>query len=563
MSWWQRVGLLAALVVGVVAAVFMYWSQHLYYVAEGVEDAEGRSRLLEKAARFNVFNDFAYYGLGKAYFDLGYQNLESAEVSEGYLRDSIESYEKSLRLNPANYFGHYNYARALFHLDFVGEEESDFIEEYKKAALLTGHRSEIFFEVGKVVLSQWEELSDEDKEFTYAILRQVAAEGDLGRFMGILHTWDMNVGDYGVIGQILPENSVVMKVYARFLGERSLSHVERQKVLARAEAIEFGMAKEAFAAGENLFRYYRMREAEEQYTRCLNRLGNIRFYQGLEGEDRIDLREFNDFKRECYLKLAKCGIERGLGLEDVEGFMRDYLGMLQAVADAGELESYLVKKGIVGESLTESLSDLDVLSFHCFLYFKQNRYRDITRVGDMLQDSFVMVPEGAKSNYVKVLRVVGEAYQRLGYLYDATDFYRKALEVDASDLETMLDLRSNYERLNDEVEIRRLERELMAGVLSEREIDLGGRVVAKGQRFGQELVLDGERVRLRVEFGGAEELAPLVSVVFNGRVVWENYVNGAEVELELEVEEGKNKLEIMPVNRQVVLRKIIWGQVPN
>lgn len=560
MSVLQRVGLLAALVVGFVVAVFMYWSQHLYYKSETVEDPEQRVGLLEKAANFNIFNDFAYYELGKAYFDLGYQNLENRDVSEGYLQDSIKNFERSLRLNPANYFGHYNYARSLFHMDFVGSGEGvDFIEEYKKAALLTGHRSEIFFEVGKVVLSQWNELSDEDKEFTYAILGKVAAEGDLERFMGILHTWDMNVGDYGVIGQILPENPVVMKVYARFLGERSLSHVERQKVLARAEALEFGKAKEAFGLGENFFRYYRMNEAEEQYTRCLNWLGNIRFYQVLTGQNQIHLGEFNDIKRECYLKLAKCGIERGRGLVDVGGYLREFLAMLEAVADAGELESYLVKKGIVGENLSESLSDLGVLSFHSFLYFKQTRYRDITRVGTMLQDSFLVVPEGERKNYVEVLRLVAGAYQRLGYLYDAAEFYKKALEVDAKNLATMLGLKSNYERLNEANEIKRLERD-MARLLSEREIDLGGRVVAKGQRFEQGLILDGEPVRLRVEFGDEDQLAPLVSVVLNGRVVWENYVEsgakGAAVELELEVEEGANRLEIIPVNQAVVLDKI-------
>lgn len=594
MNPWKKVGLLAALVVATLMAVIMYWSQHLTYKAEGAEDTGERIGLLEKATKYWLLNDSAHYELGKAYFDYGYRNLEDAAAGESNLRKSAGSFVWALRLNPANFYGHYDYARSLFYLDFLSPgEDQDFISEYKKAAALTGHQSDIYFEVGRVLLARWDRLSEEDREFTVEILRSINEKGDREMFESILHTWEMNVGDYGVMGQILPDNPEILRTYARFLGEKSLSSEERHKVLALAEQLEFQKTEEDFTRAENLFRYYRIKEAVPLYEACLNRLKNIQFYQGLaEGlaaSSQIDVTEYADMLMTIHLMLAKCGIQQGKTLAEVEDHLRTYLKMVGRVADAGDLEKYLVERGQISSKLEDSVNDLRLLSFHCLLYFKQSRYREIKNIGSLLERSYVVVPEEEREDYIEVLRLVADANQITGYLYDALEVYQRALEVDEDNVETLLGLRRNYERLNEEREIRRIDRRLER-LIAPGKIDFKDKVIGKGQTFGQRLYLDGSRVSLSLQFGddgregvkgggrergsdvsrrvggvgdgseggnvgGGGEVFPLVTVVLNGRVVWEDYVNGERVvSLVVETNKGENLLEVTPINRPLTLR---------
>jgi len=558
----KKAGLLAVLVVAVAAAALMYWSQHLTYKAMKQEDAALRVAVLEKAAAFWPLNDRAFYELGKAHFDYAYQNLDDVDLGKDHFRRSARRFRQSLRLNPADFYGHYNYGRTLFHLDFLlPAEDFDFVREYKKAADLTGHRSEIYYQVGKMLLSQWNDLSGEDRAFTTGILKKIAARGNREQFTRIMHTWEMNVGDYAVMGQILPDDAALLRMYAEFLGEKSLDQRERHNVLALAEHLDFQRAGEEFSRAEYHFRYYRPRQAAPLYRRCLDILEGIAFYQGLTGRSPIDAAEYADMMMASNLKLAQCEIMQGRGLEEVEGYLRAYLSLSEKVADASELESYLVENRLIGERLEDSLNDLGLLSFHCLLYLKQNHYRDVKNIGEMLERSFVVVPEEDKEDYIQVLRWVAKAHQITGYFYDASDFYERALELDEGNVATLLDMRQNYERLNDEREMARIDRRLEE-LLAPREMLFRDKTIGKGQPFQQPMTLDGSRVSLSLVFASGEEgesrVVPLVSVHWNGRVVWEDYLREDTVILSLETEQGENRLEVRPVNRDVRLSRILW-----
>lgn len=560
MSTWKRVGVMAGLVVAIVFAISMYWSQHLTNKAMDLEDVEQKVNILKKAIKYWGTNDRALYELGKAYFDYGYLNLENVAVGKDNIQKSAQSFVLSLRLNPGNFYGHYNYARTLFHLDFLSpSEDIDFVQEYKRAADLTGHRSEIYYEVGKLFLSQWHQLSEEDKEFTIEILKAIAGEGDRERFDGIIHTWEMNVRDYAVMGQILPDNPGLLRIYARFLGEKSLDQKERRNVLALAEHLEFQRAKEEFSGGENHSRHNRPKQAAPFYHRCLDVLKNIKFYQGLTGRSLIDMTEYMDLLMIANLKLAKCVIQQGVEFNEVEDYLRAYLMLSNRVADASDLDSYLVEKKVIGDKLEDSINDLDLLSFHSFLYFKQNHYRDIKNVGGLLQRSYVVVPEKGKDDYVEVLRRVADAHQITGNSYDASDFYERAMEVDEDNVATLLGMKRNYERLNAEEEIRRTDQRLDE-LLSPKMISFRENTIGKGKVFTQPLILDGSRVSFSLEFAENVEDGrdfPLVSVVLNGRVMWEDYLSEVTVVLAAETQEGQNRLEITPVNRAVKIMRII------
>jgi len=565
MNNWQKAGVIAALAAGVAAGCAMYWSQHLTYKAMAVEDAARRVDILEKAAAFWGWNDAARYELGKAYFDYGYANLGNEGEGREHLRKAARSHVRALRLNPANYYAHYDHAQALFYLDHLtpGEgEETDFLGEYKKAAMLTGHRNEIYYQVGKMFLSQWEGLSGEDRDFTVRLLKRVTEMGNMEQFQSILHTWDMNVGDYAVMGQILPDNPQILRAYARFLGERSLDLGERQRVMAKAESLDLRFAKDQFTEGENQLRYYRVARAEPHLRNCLRILDRIHLYQGVAGMSQIDVAEMANMRRTAHLDLAKCGLMQGKTLKELEEHLFAFLKMAESVADASELEGYLRNNALLGRSLEDSANDLWLLDFHTLLYMKLSKYRDIKNIGGLLGKSFLVVPEEEKDHYVRVLGRVAQSHLITGNFYDALEYYGRALEVDQDNVGILLGMRRNYDRLNEERELRRID-EKLEEVLSPRVMDMGKRKVKKEARLVQTMVLDGSRVTLGIELENGDGLQdsgvfPLVCVIMNGRVVWEDYVSGGVVSVVVETEEEANRLEIRPVNRAVTLGRITW-----
>jgi len=594
--WWGKVLLICALVVvGVVAAVF-YWSQHLYHKAENIEDNERKEEVLNAAEQIYPFNDLVFHGLGNAYFGLGIENLEDNTRSSVYLEKSTQNFNRSIRLNPASAFCHFSLAQSLFYMSYISpSSDIDFYEEYRKAALLSGHNSDIFYEVGKIFLSNWPRLSDGDREFALEILEKTAKRGDSERLESLMYFWDMNARDYEAMERILPENAWIYRMYAKILGEKSLSPEERQKVLIKAELMEYERAKSEFDAGENLFLYMRVRDAFNHYKSCLDILERIRFYQDIVGVsgDVIDISEFYKMQKTACLKLSKCRLVEGRELQEVEGYLRRYLELEDRAAAVGELESYLKGRGLIKENMGEDLGDLEHLSFQMFLCFKQNRYSEIIRVGNLLQASLIAVPEAKKKEYVEILQLVGDSFQKSDYVYDAADFYQKALEIDPENMGILFRVRQNYERLNDDEEVRKINKRIEMLMMSE-ETKLENLLIRKGRRFSRKLALDGSKMTLELHFGGVEgaswgaeerrergekrlgievgrgnlegrevrsdergETVPMISVFFNGKVVWEDYLRENILSIPVESRVGMNDFQVAAVNRSVNILKIV------
>ncbi|MBA7544031.1 hypothetical protein ES705_36377 [subsurface metagenome] len=259
--------------------------------------------------------------------------------------------------------------------------------------------------------------------------------------------------------------------------------------------------------------------------------------------------------------------------------MRLYLKLEDEVAEVGKLELYLRSRELIEEKLETSLDDLNRLSFHILLSFKQNRYRDIMRIGNILRESFLVVPEAQKNAFVNILLLIGDSYQKVDYIYDALEFYEEALEIEPDNLKTLLRIRQNHERMNEEEKIRETEKKIEK-FMAPRERMFKDLLINKGQKYSQILNLDGREIILTLHFKGDRErdVIPLICVFFNGKVIWENYLKnegrleGEKVEAEEESESigevgkiisfslkskiGKNMLIVMPVNRSVNLLKI-------
>ena len=579
----KRILPLIAIAMIAIINISIYWNVHLYYRAEeNTEDIDKKIKILERANQIYPSNGLVFYELGKAYFDLGIQNLHDRVNSESYLRKSIENYRHSIKINPASFFSHFNFAQSLLYMSFFYPSyDISYYDEYRKAALLAGHNHQIFYEVGKIYLSIWPEISEKDKDFTFDILRKIASAKEREKLQNLMQIWDLNVKDYAVMEKILPEDAVVYRFYARFLGEKSLSLEKRQEMLARAEFMEFERAKKEYHAGENDFLYFRLKEALTHFKSCVNALDKINFYQSLIQQTLIGSSEFIELRKSTMLNLAKCQIEMGRTLEEVEGNLRLYLKLEDEVAEVGKLELYLRSRELIEEKLETNLDDLNRLSFHILLSFKQNRYRDIMRVGNILRESFLVVPEAQKNAFVNILLLIGDSYQKVDYIYDALEFYEKALEIEPDNLKTLLRIRQNHERMNEEEKIRETEKKIEK-LMAPREKIFKNLLINKGQKYSQILNLDGREIILTLHFKGGRErdIIPLICVFFNGKVVWESYLKseggfeGEKVEageesessaeadkivsLSLKSNIGKNMLIIMPVDRPVNLLKITY-----
>lgn len=559
----KKVALLLALAVIALVDIVIYWNFHVYYQAKKIEDNGKKIEILEKINQFFLPNDLIYYELGKAYFDLGINSFDDNSQSNTYLRRSVKNFNRSIKINPASQFSHFNLAQSLLYLSTSSPSfAASSYDEYKKSVLLVGENSQIFFEIGKVFFSRWSELSDEDRNFSLGVLKSIMNRRDREKILSLFHIWEMNVKDYEVMGKILPENARIYQMYAKFLGEKSLSLDERQRIIARAELLEFEEAKNRYNSGENEFFYYQLKQAFSHFNSCLNTLKKIRFYQNLTQRNLISRSEYNSMKKSTFLNLAKCRLEEGAELLEVASYLQEYLALEDKVAAVSELESFLKERALIDEKFGENFDDFGRFSFQLYLYFKQNRYREIMRIGRLFEQSFVVVPKEKKDEYVRVLQLMGDSYQKIDYLYDAGDLYQKALEIDAENLETMLKIRRNFERLNEAKKIREIDKKIEK-ILAPKKIDLKSFSINKSRRFSRTLILDGRKIILDLSFKDIlAETPPLISVFFNGNVVWEDYLKEDVLSLSLESKLGRNSLQVVAVNKAVSITGLRWRNSP-
>jgi hypothetical protein len=552
--------ILAALGLLGLAAVCSYANIHLYYRATArADDPAARIRLLERANRFFPWNGLVHFELGKAYFARGVEDIGNVGRRDADLRKSFASFERSLRLDPGSLQTHFQFAQSLLYMTYLSlPAPVAYFEEFKKAALLTGHNSQIFYEVGKVLLSRWTGLSPAERVFTRDILKRMLAGRDKERLAAVLQVWDLNARDYALMDAILPDDAATLRLYARFLGEKALSVEARQNALSRAERLEYTTALGEFEVGQRAMDSFRTTEAVTRFSACLGVLGNIKFYQALTGKILIDPKEYADLRRSAHLNLAKCRIEETRSLDSAELDLEAYLALEDRTSAVGELEAYLKEMNVLPAEPALNAKDLKPLVFQLRLSFRQNRYRDITRIGASLERGLVFVPEAMKADLLETYEIIGDAFLKLDYIYEAERFYDKALDGRPGSLPLLLKIRKGYERLNDEAGLSKADEAIRAALtLGEQAFD--GAPVPKGTERAFPLVLEAGRFALELGFAASGEgPGPLASLEFNGRVVWEGLIRPAGCRVEAEAAAGANSLVLGAVSGPVAPVRLAW-----
>ncbi len=543
-------------ILGLIALNFsIYWSIHLYYQGEDTANSERKISFLKKSQKLNPMNDKVYYELGKAFFDLGTRNFRNNELRDENLEKSIESFIQAVRLNPGAYTSHFRLAQALSYMDYFEPVEINYYDQYKKAALLTTYDDDIYFEIGKIMLSRWEQLGEDDRRYTFKMMKNVIdVKGSQG-LMDVIQVWATYVEDYSVINELLPQKPESLRMYADYLGGRSLSLKERLEKLSKAESMEFDSAISHYKKGLNEARMYHMNNAQWHLSSGLRLLDNIKFYQSLTGESSINEEQFLNTKKSVLLGLLKLKLQRTGELKEAEEHLKEYLEMEDEDTRIEELEKYLVERNLL--EITPGGSENILRFYFKFTFdFKQHRYREIIRERERVEDLLYTAASDSNKYLIRILQIMGDSYKGIDFVYDASEFYQKALDLDPQNIGTLLRMRESYKRLNDLDRIKELDEKLSEIVMPD-EMTFDEREIRKGETYGIPLLFLGESSEyIDLELGG-DSTEPLVAVFFNGKVVDEQYLAGRSISgLELKTKKGENTLEIKPLNKAIRLMRI-------
>lgn len=511
--------------------------------------------ILERGLQFYPFNEQIFRELGRTYFDLGLDDLVDIEQRDFGLEKSAENLIRATWINPGEYMNHLFLAQALLYKNYFFSEQTDYFEELKRAARLTNHDETVYYEVGKAMLLQWDELSAEDRQYGLDLVKSSSNLKNRQRVQDLLQTWALAGADYEVIRAILPKDTSVYRLYANFLAEKSMSLEERQKVLVEVEFLEFETARRLFREGMESYRRYRLKEAQGRFKSSLRLLNTIYFYQNLLGRTDIDTQEWIELKRGLHLNLLKTSVDMSAPVSEVMGHLKLYLEVEKDEVKAGEVEDFLLEKNFVSSEGISPTEDTERLYCRLALDYIKHRYRGIITIGERLKDRFIL-PESNDRKYIEIYKIIADSYQGLDFLYDAADYYEKILLIDTDNLPALLSSLKNYERLNNEEQLRRIQRRI-GEVIAPAILSFRGERLGKGSPFGVDFLLRDESIALEVDFQFQDSIAaPLVQLVFNGRVVWEKYVEENVVQLELDSRIGDNHLQLVCLNRDIGLNQI-------
>jgi tetratricopeptide (TPR) repeat protein len=551
----KRAVAIFALLVLALIEVLVFRSMNLERQARiKVGNFEEKIAVLESANRFGAFNDQALFELGKTCFDYGVNDLTDGPNRDLFLKRADRYLSRSIRLNPGYYLAHFYLALTHLYRNYFSEEEIESFDDFKRASLLAAYDTSVHYNVGQTLLENWSELSSRDQEYVVQILRKVPDLGDRDKLTSILHTWEASARDYDMINRVLPRHPDVFRLYASFLGEKNLSLEERQQKLAQAEFLEFQSAQRLYSRAKDHYRFYRLKNAESDFRVCLRLLIGIRFYQDLIDAKYIDPGRYEDLKKSVVIDHLKCLVALRKDFSDIQKSLFLYLSLERNTAQIKEIEAFLIQKKVLDDSSVSVINNLDRFACRIVLDYVQHRYREIVDKADRIAFELSQTPEGNRENLVRIFQLIGDSYQKMDFLYDSIEYFEKALDIDPQNRDTLRKLYSSYERMNNTRKMAEIQ-ETIARITSSDQWEELKISLAKKERFEQSLFFETDRVDMVLSFDPVSSAPPaLITVVFNDKVVWENYLAKPTVSLTLRPRQGVNSLELIPLDREIIFQ---------
>jgi hypothetical protein len=100
-------------------------------------------------------------------------------------------------------------------------------------------------------------------------------------------------------------------------------------------------------------------------------------------------------------------------------------------------------------------------------------------------------------------------------------------------------------------------------ILTPVSMDFSNFRLKRGEVSTRVLILEGRGITLDLLFDEVRApFPPLITVIFNGRVVYENYLKENTISMDLAAVPGENELQIRAVNRDVLLVRLSYRVNP-
>lgn len=538
----------------------IYWNAHLYYSALKTNNAAKKVDLLETANRIMPFNEQVWTELGQFYFQAGTDKLNDPDLIISNLEKAHRCLNRAVKLNPGFYQSHFYLAHTLLYLSYFSSIDMNPYEIFKKAALLTTFDTQIYFEVGRIMLSNWDDITESDKKFTIDLLKNVVATGNEEKLLDVLQIWSISISDYQIVEQLIPRNPTSYRLYAGFLGEKSLSLRERHKYLIKAETWEFLEAKREYIRGNREFNLFQINSALEHYQKSLRLLKGIRFYQIFSDQQAINKNEYHDLLKDIYLAIVRVWIQKENDYKKAEPYLLQYFEFENDLSRLDELETFLHSKGLLDTKPSELEKDPESLYLKTLLNYKMNRFQKIVTEWENIREKYFNPSPENKEYYIRIFQLVGDSYQKIDFIYNAEEFHQKALDIDENRLDTLLRMRLNHLRQNDQYKLEQINKKIKT-LVTPREKEFNDLIIEKNHSCDVPLTIEGEPIRISLFFKeGSQTQLPLVTVLFNGEVIFEDFVVENLITFEIDPKPLSNVIQIIPLNRKLILQ---WMVIEN
>ena len=383
-----------------------------------------------------------------------------------------------------------------------------------------------------------------ERRFVEDIAVASFAGGRGGSARLILSLWEINVRDTAVLGDPSPESDAGA---ARRIPKRDLPAARLGFLAGPSTSTPAAVQAQAGLIASHA---PRPDESIQHYRAARTLLEGIRFYQRLSPKtEPVPAEEYGKLAKAVHLGILKSRLAAGADLRAVHDDFRKALDAEDGVGAAAELESLFKSREMVEDRSRSGLLDIERLGVSMELAFKQNRFREVVQTGQTLRQNLLVVPDERRPWIGRMYELAGDACQRLDDLYESNAYYEKALEWGAEAAVVRIKLRRNYERLNMARDIIDLQKQIEAG-LTPRETWLGDSIWTAGEAFSKDLVLDEKIYRLELEFSDAAAgPSILLSIVINGKILFEDFISSSVIDLEFPAALGRNTLNITPLNR--------------
>jgi hypothetical protein len=532
----------------VLAAVIFFQVRFLSDVYLAVGDSIGTGKktgLYKLSHRIFPFDHTAAYKYGYVLLESGYENKNNALILE-----SINWFKKAAARNPFHYYTHYYLGKSYLFYDYPHSQYfNEAISQFKKAAIIRGSNQAIVLDTGKILLSMWPLLSDEDKRFCHNLLSQSMTRFLWEDFAGIVEPWWLYSKDKNFLKQLLEKNPVFFSKVAGKLTELEAPLSLRWEFLSEYEKFIL----------EEVNRKFQSLSFQKKYELnplppLLEDLKTIKAYYKLAGDETFNKEKYRDLKNKLLHQLIDAFFEayplkkdRKMEHErEMNRYIDEYINGDLPREEVLKFKEYLKKKDFFKPN------DFTSLYFYYLPEFKLGNFVGIISDIERLKNSITYINEEKKDGYIRLLLLLSDSFQASNLLSLAEKTLREITAVQPGNLDASFFLLRIRRVFGEDSAYKGKIKENLDSLKNSRKFELNPLNIDREIKKPVYLV-DGNSIEITFGNGLKEQIKTgLLQVFVDGRIKYENYISLLPDVVRVEIKPGSDGNEMS--KHQVAVR---------